>query len=118
MVNMFCVTDMHVASSSFSGNADGKIEWWLLGSRLLSVVGIENGSKGYTELVLWKGKVIGTRLYDIYVISQGTYVGTYVIWIEPSTDGTVDDNTDSFIIIYCSVSLDVSMIGTSWDTEL
>ena len=62
--------------------------------------------------------MIVTRLEDMDVTSKGKYVGTEVGRIECSTDWTVDGNTDNLILKYWCGSVDVNLLGTSFDTEI
>ena len=76
VVILFCITYVSIVSSSTFGTADGNIELWFLGGRHLSVFGIDHETNGCTELVLWKGGVLGKILEYTKVISKGTYVRT------------------------------------------
>ena len=49
---MFYIMEIYVVPLSTVDTADGKFEWLLLGSKMLSVVVTEHGTIGCNELML------------------------------------------------------------------
>ena len=76
-----CVTKVSIVSLSTVGPADIKIEWFLIGGILLSLVVIEHGINVCTNTVLCKTGVLGARLESLDGIPQGTCYGIYAGWI-------------------------------------
>ena len=74
---VFCVIDMSIVLQYIVRTADRKIELWLIGSYITSVVGLDIRTNRCTEIFLWDGKVPGTIFGYLHEISLGTYVGIY-----------------------------------------
>ena len=57
---IFCVIDVSIVSQYIVRTADRKLDLWLIGSCIASVVGLDIRTNRCNDIFLWDGEVPGT----------------------------------------------------------